>query len=536
VKRALNAPALAAAVLVLAAGCSVCGKRTAGPTGPLTRYLPKDVDAAVVVPDLRILGDRVGIVSRLKIASFLAGTQGFANADELVNSLVGNLGLDVRNAQALEAAGVDPAGGIAVAFLSGDRVYSVVVVKDPAALAKTMAALARTRMGAGLASTRSEGGVELTGYSTAVGAAPRFGYALREGVALIAAGPSVAGLPQWAALAPAASLESEAPLQGSLQRLGGKPDAYAYAPATSSYVRPYALPGVTVVGALTATALTVRADLPWPNTRASLEVLDKKDGPDVLSLLPPDAFAVARFWGEPSGLAPYWEALAGPYVGQAAHDAQFDVKGELLDNLKPGAAVALGVAPTARLGAGVPELDVRRTNPFGFFWLVAAGKAKETARAQATLEKVPAFARRFGAHVSPSERRGQKVFLTSYSQGEGTDFALVGDTWLLAAPVNQLDAALSRMATGAGGPGPVPDPQLRAALGASGASAVVDLRQLTESVKALPSESWGIGGFAMKATTVRWLDATDDLRAVTGSLSRREGAVEAEVSLRLAPK
>lgn len=64
---------------------------------------------------------------------------------------------------------------------------------------------------------------------------------------------------------------------------------------------------------------------------------------------------------------------------------------------------------------------------------------------------------------------------------------------------------------------------------------VLDLRRLSDAVKNLPSEAWGIGGFAIKATTVRWLEATDDLRAVTLAVSRKEKALQAEVSLRLTP-
>ena len=63
--------------------------------------------------------------------------------------------------------------------------------------------------------------------------------------------------------------------------------------------------------------------------------------------------------------------------------------------------------------------------------------------------------------------------------------------------------------------------------------AVVDLRRLADSVKALPAEAWGVGGFAIKATAVRWMEATDDLHAVTFSLSQKEKALQAELSLKL---
>jgi hypothetical protein len=53
-------------------------------------------------------------------------------------------------------------------------------------------------------------------------------------------------------------------------------------------------------------------------------------------------------------------------------------------------------------------------------------------------------------------------------------------------------------------------------------------------VKALPPEAWGIGGFAIKATTVRWLEGMGDLRAITVGVNRKDKAVQAELTLRFA--
>ena len=45
--------------------------------------------------------------------------------------------------------------------------------------------------------------------------------------------------------------------------------------------------------------------------------------------------------------------------------------------------------------------------------------------------------------------------------------------------------------------------------------------------------TWGLGGFAIKETTVRWLDATDDLKAISISVGAKEKAVQAKVQLTL---
>jgi hypothetical protein len=390
-------------------------------------------------------------------------------------------------------------------------------------------------LGAATVTTTTQGDVTLHVYSQRPGGEPQLGYAVAGDIGFVAAGPSVLGLAQWALLKSESSLENEPPLQRSLSHLPASRDFFAYLPGTSSYLRGEPLPSVTLAGALSPASFTIFLDAPWPNTQASLKVLDKQDAPDLLPALPKDAFLVARFAGEPSLLAPFWTMLVGPYVAQAAQQAVFDVKAEVLDNLKPGAALGLSVAPSIRLAGGMPELDVRRTNPFSYVQLVALAKAKDAAKASATLEKIPPVAERFGAHVQSELRNGRKVYLTTYSQGEGTDFALAQDTLVLAAPVAQLDAALARLSDKSVS-GPLPDANLRTALFARGASVVVDLHQLGESVKALPASAWGIGGFAIKATTVNWLDATDDLTAVTAALSEKDGAVQGELSLRFAPK
>jgi hypothetical protein len=108
----------------------------------------------------------------------------------------------------------------------------------------------------------------------------------------------------------------------------------------------------------------------------------------------------------------------------------------------------------------------------------------------------------------------------------------VGDKVVLAAPQRRLEESLTALRGKVGEP-PVA-PELRDAL-KTPLAVVLDLRKLADAVKALPSEAWGIGGFAIKATTVRWLDALSDLRAVTFGLSRKEKALQAELSLKLSP-
>ena len=91
--------------------------------------------------------------------------------------------------------------------------------------------------------------------------------------------------------------------------------------------------------------------------------------------------------------------------------------------------------------------------------LVAVAEAKDAAKAQATLEKVPGIANNFGAQVKPEEVNGKRVYLTSYRAGEGAHFAEVGGKLVLAAP-SRLEAALTSLA---GKPGRTPWRRISAA-------------------------------------------------------------------------
>jgi hypothetical protein len=45
-----------------------------------------------------------------------------------------------------------------------------------------------------------------------------------------------------------------------------------------------------------------------------------------------------------------------------------------------------------------------------------------------------------------------------------------------------------------------------------------------------------LGGFAIKATTLRWLEGIGDLRAITVGSNRKDKAVQTEITLRFSKK
>ncbi|NMO21316.1 hypothetical protein HPC49_32775 [Pyxidicoccus fallax] len=530
-------------LLVLAlAGCSRCGKE-AGPAagtsaaGP-ARYLPRDARAAVVINDLGALGEKLARFQNLKVASFAAQMQNFPTAEGYVSAVMKQVGVDLRSRQALETAGIDPGRGAGAAFLGGNRAVSIVGVKDADKLTETFGNFARTRLGASEKKDASVDGGKLVTFGRPNAPEPSLGLLFLKGTdfALLGAGPSIATLGTLATLPQEKSLASEPVLAASLQRLPSERDFHVWIPGGTGFiVPPGTVEGITLTGRIENDAVTLRADAPWPDTQASLAALDAvKDAADLSGALPADSFLVARFRGDPSHLDGAWPYLAGGYITRAVQKSGLDMKGEVLDNFKPGMVLGVSLSPTVNLGAGMPALDLRRTNPFRFVHLVALADTEDAAKTQSTLEKLPAMADDFGAKVEPADLSGQRVYLTSYRAGEGAHFALGPNGRLvMAAPKARLESTLASLAKPAGG-SPVAD-DLKDAGKDAAFSVVLDLRRLSDAVKNLPSEAWGIGGFAIKATTVRWLEATDDLRAVTLAVSRKEKALQAELSLRLTP-
>jgi hypothetical protein len=534
-RRARSWPLLALLVL---AGCSRCGERSALTATSPARFIPREAQAALVVSDLGTLGSKLAGYQRLKLANFAAQLQGLPSAEAWVTSLMGQLGVDLRSRQALEAAGIDPARGAAAAFLGENEAFLVLATKDSKALESTFATFARTRLGATERSEqKTQAGDTLVVFVRPGMPVPMLGVLLTRDYALVGAGPVVSRLAGFTSLAEDKSLPKEPLLAAALAKLPAERDFYAWIPGTSPLLRRGALKeslpvqGLTLAGTLSESAVVLRAHAALPPERPALDALKTQPhSPELLGYLPEDSVLVARFHGEPAQLDSLLPALLGPRVDAAVREGGFSPKAELLERLEPGWVVGLSLSPTVQLGS-MPSLDIRRTNPFRYAHLVAVAKAKDASTLPAMLETLPPVAKRFGANMEPGELAGQKVLFTSYSQGEGAHLAASGDKVVLAAPKPRLEAALQRLA-GPPGAGPVA-PELKGALQGPALAVVLDWRRLAEAVKALPSEAWGIGGFAIKASTVRWLEATDDLRALSLGLSAQDGALQAELTLSL---
>jgi hypothetical protein len=519
------------ALALVAAGCGRCGRTPPQPV-ELLHHVPAQVQAAIVVPDLAALGERLRLLESLKLTGFAAQLQGLASAQAFGDSIARQAGVDLRNPQSLKDAGVAPERGFAVAVVSADAGYFVVGVADEAAFAATLERIAGDRLGAREEHSKTEGGLRHVWFTRQGSTVHQLGYVLRDGLALVSAGAMGEALPKWAALPRERSLAQDAQFKASLERLPQERDVIVHVPLGP--IAAQAGLALTAVAHLDAGGLFIHGSTRWPDSQRTLAMLEAREGNDLVKRLPEDAFAVARYRGDPEALGQVLPFLIGPHLRRAFEQAGLDLQKTVLENLQPGIAVSLSVSPEIKLSGGVPELDVRRTNPFRFVHLVGLAQPRRAEDAAALLERMPAVAPRFGARIEPVERPGQKLYLTRYAQGEGVHLAQAADGRVVfASPLARLERTLGALAAADhDGPPLTRNEDLRAALDAHAVAAVVDLDQLRASVRTLPSDAWGIGGFAMKASALRWLDATDDLRAITVGASRSGDFVRTEVSLR----
>lgn len=489
--------------------------------------VPRSSEAVLWVRELGALGEKASAFENLKLATFLAQLQGFGSAHDYVGAVASQAGVDLRSREEIRKVGIDPAAGLGVVLFPGRAAVLLIGVGDEGRLSQSLGKLAAVRLGARVSGTTAYGGVVVRTFSRTEGGPPELGWTVRSRVAMVAAGESVSRLAGFAGTGPAESLGQDPAFQAVARRLPAARDGFLYFPPGSALAAEYRLAGAALTWFLGPNEVALHADLPW---REVAPALRRAEGPDaeLWGALPDDAFLWARYRGDPKGADSLRSALLGPYVDRAIGQVGFDFKAEVLENLRPGAMLALSVAPTAQLGGGVPALDLRRTNPFRYVHLVVLASAKNPDRLGATLAKVPGVAQGFGAKVEPTRRGDRDVFVTTYTQGEGIHFGRDQGTVVLASPLSRLEATLDRLASNRG-----ERPSACPLTGSTPLEAKIDLKRLADSIRALPSEAWGIGGFAIKATTVRWLDAMGDLKSIHFGANAQGEAVLVDVALQL---
>jgi hypothetical protein len=474
------------------------------------RVLPRGAVAVVVVPSAARLGERLTALEPLKVLAFLAPTQGFSDTRAFTDALMGQLGVDLRKPQALEAAGIDPQGPLGAAALVNGQGVLAVPVKDPKRFQALVAGLAQSRLGAGVPQEQTVDGVAVRSFAPTSGGKPVVGYALAQGYALLASGAGVALLPGLAALGASDSLAADQELTARRGRVGGAPDLYAWLPTGSPLLARLPVTSALLTGRLAASGLVLELDAPWKPGAPEAPALEPRQARALGPVLPADAFLTASYRGEPALAA----APALAFLG-------LEELAGLAKALAPGAVAALTVAERPPLDRGLSELSARTANPFAFVQLSGAVALASADAGLVALERLQAAGPALGVRLERADRGGAPTWLTTWAQGEGVHLALRPDRLLFASPLPRLDALLAADGGVAGPEG-------------EGALAVrLDLRRLAASVRALPESAWGLGGFAIKGTAVRWLEAVDDLLAVELQATSQDGALRARLALDL---
>lgn len=506
------------------AGCQRCGRSSTAPSSwDILEELPQEAQALVVVPNLHSLGEKWALLEKRKVASLAAQLNGFKTAAEYSQALMKQLGVDVRSREAMEQAGLWADAPLAFVLLENGQNYLVIYVKKEAAFRAFLGDVAQKRLAAGKVSERREKDATWVTY-LGPDAAPRLGAVFRRGVAFVGAGPGMDALSTAAFLPAEKRLKQQAQAKRSLARLPQEK-------ALFGRVRPKA-PSRDVYwsASLSEGGLEVVLESPRPTT-ASVQALESAP-PIEWEGLPSDAFVVARYADAPTRLWPWLQSGLGASLTKAAEQARFDMKAEVLDNLKPGATLAVALSPQIRMDRGLPGVDPRKANPSQWVHVVLSAPVADREKATSTLEKLPRIAPVFSAEITREEEKGLARYVTRYAQGEGLHFALLNENVVAAAPLERLDRILANHGEGRREEGPL-SPGLRAEFERGRNVLVVDLQRLAKAVTDLPTDAWGIGGFAIKATTQRWLEAASDLRAVTLNVDDGAEAIRAEVKLHL---
>ncbi len=513
----------------LAIGCSKCGKAEQSAT-QVERMLPKMAIAVMVVPSVKNFGQRLRILETLKVAEFAGKLQGFETPKAFSDALVGQLGIDVRDPQALKTAGLDPERGLGVMLLPEDDVVVALPVGDERRIRAALEQISVQRFGSGAAGEIKTPQLTVNTFAPHAGETPRLAYVVKDGFALVATDRGVKHLAAVAALAEGDSLAKDEALSGALARVPAERLAFAYVPRGSPLVKKLPVTSVLATLRLSPAGLAMAIDAPWSGDAAQLEMFKLEASTSVYGYLPKDAFLTVRYQGDPSTLASLTDELLGPNVSRAFKEAGFDMKMEVLDQVKPGVVAALSLADKPPMDRGMPQLDLRTTNPFTYVHLSGAALVNSGGETLPVLEKIGAIAPKFGAQMSKVERNEQPMMFTTYRAGEGVHFAVKGDVVFFASPVQRIDQLETI------DPKAAEEAVAPALLSNDAFSMFIDITKLANSVRELPASAWGLGGFAIKATTVRWLDATDDLKAITGSVGVKDHALQVNLSLVLAPK
>lgn len=519
--------AVAALLVLAAAGCARCGRPAAVPP---ERLLPADVAQALVLPRLRSAQEQA--------ASLVRAAQAFPAAAGLAGAIAGvqaQLGFDPLDPEAARAAGLDPERGLALAVAPDGGRILVLPLGDEAALTATVGRLARERLGADRREVARQAGTEIAVFR-ASGRPSALALLVARGHALLAAGAQgPARLAALAGVPEAGSLDRSAPYRRARAALGPDPAAVLFAPPRSPALASWAplregaalglSAGPRRLAAAAAILLGAERSAAW---RAAVGPAGPPADEVALPPCPADAFVAARLSGDPAP-ALRRALAAAPGVEAALARAGLEPERDLLAALAPGAVASLSLAPTFEVAAvsrGRERAAAR--DPFRLVHLSAALAARDEAQARAALARLARAAPALGLSASAVTVAGRRAWRLSRG-ALALDVAVDGRRVLVGGGAGTLAALLA----GAGAAYRAPTPAAAAALQVGTSGAVLDFGRLVTSFRALPPSAYGSGpdAFVMRSLAERVIDPASRLSA--GSVRAAATAEAARLDLLL---
>ena len=365
-------------VLALALGCG-CSRRAANAKAA-EELLPARPVAAVITAPL------AGVAQHLSdLFARAAQIPGGEQLEATRRGTASQLGFDPLSRDGLASAGLDPDRGAAVAVTQGDPRpgwVAALPVSNQDAFAKTLDRILRERAGFGERSEETRSGTRIAIFSRP-GLPERVAHAFVRGYAVVARGPDPAADVASAAVRKAEeSLSAGDRLRSAREDVGPQDVTVLAAEGTLGFrgnagrAVPGTLPGETAIG-LTGTSGGVSAKIAYHGSAdegAKIRATLPGGAGALAALLPPDAPVRMRLGLQPSEVLRQTRRI--PEIAQAMDALAAggdDPLRDIAPALAPGAAVAIGLSPSARLASVVDYgiFDWRTRSPFESLQLLA---------------------------------------------------------------------------------------------------------------------------------------------------------------------
>ena len=520
--------------LALASACS----RRAPNAKAAEELLPARPVAAVITAPL------AGVAQHLSgLFDRAARIPGGEQLEATRRGTAAQLGFDPLTRDGLASAGLDPDRGAAVAVMQGDPRpgwVAALPVANQDAFAKTLDRILRERAGFADRSEETRSGTRIAIFSRP-GVAEKIAHGFARGYAVVARGRDPAA--EVAAAAARRAEESLLPgerLRAAREDVGPQDLTVLATEGTLGFrgaaarALPGTLPGETAIG-LTGTSGGVAAKIVYRGSAdevARIRAALPGGAGGLAALLPPDAPVRMRLGLQSSEVLR--QARRVPEIAQAIDALAaggIDPLRDVAPALAPGAAVAVGLSPSAKLGAVVDYglLDWRTRSPFESLQLLALAPVADEARLSRALESLARALPKAGGEV----RRTSDGWQVRYAGGEGPRFGLATVAgrkvaWLAGGYGSRELAAI--LATAG-------DPVVPGVLGQDpGAAVLVDLATLAARIRSLPDSTYGSGpqAYVARSLVSQIIEPLSALRATASAIPTDRG-LRAEIDVALAP-